>query len=385
MCLNSYKREVKMSKITEDIDVTPAPDLFHKSKQDLLKDPIDVEQLMPDLGPQAQRYIELVTSESYKKVVERLKACVRVPIGNNPLPQLMGIVMNALQQVGQIQRGHEKELEKVALDVIFELEEFKLFKDMMDAGIIKFDVKLDTPDLSNAITKQDIQPQETEEELSNVEQMNVELADQFKDPNIIKRKFANMITQGNAVNKLYLYNLVSEKLNQINPNLVNLYGILTTVVQISYYALPNMQFSKEMVEAVSAGSVEVVPTNKIYTIKARSAYFPYLIHEIVKGMYDYLSIDLVSQQELNNETIDDEVLDIISGPDLYTRLVASIPSNKAKLIPIIYKLLLQQEPDMIKSVLLGGNAAKNVMNPLISQAQEMIDDFTNDSEDKWED
>jgi len=372
----------------EALDTGESPQLFHKSKQDLYKDTIGVEAILPNLGPEAQRYIEMVTSESYKQVVTRLSRYINRPAQNIQIPELIGLVMSAIQRVGVIQQGHEKALEKMALDVIFELEEFKLFRDLAHKGVIKFDVKLDTPDLSNAITDNDLQPPENEEEgeLSNIEGMNMALKDSFEaiGDGALKRKFANMITQGNAVNKLYLYNLASDKLNEIHKDLVNLYGIISTAVQVLYYATPHIKMDKQMVDMAAAGSVEVVPEDEIYVIKARSQYFPYLIHEIVKGMYDYLSMDLINQQGLDQETVDDETIDIMSGPDLYNRLTKNIPLKKARLTPLIYKLLLKRDQDTIKTVLLGGGRAQNIVQELATEAEQMLGEYDDES-NKWKD
>jgi hypothetical protein len=131
----------------------------------------------------------------------------------------------------------------------------------------------------------------------------------------------------------------------------------------------------EGVKDAAAGSEEVVPDGDGYIIRARSPFFPYLIHEIVKGCWDLLSVDLVSQGELGQETLDDEVIDIMSGPQLYINLTKLIPSKDLEYLPYAYRLLLNQDTNVLREVLSGGNKAQSIMNNLIQQAKSMRTDY----------
>ena len=365
----------------EAIDVGgEGKNLFHPTKLALYKNKHDVEQLFPDLGPEADRYLELVTSESYKQMLKKLEHYTGKPIGQFNLPVLMQMVMTALRRVAAAQRGHEPELERAAVDIVLSLPEFKMFKDLVASGAIKLDVKLQAPDLQNAVTEQD--KKANQNELAPVEELNMIVAHELEggDEGALKRKFANMITQGNAVNKFYLFNLAKETIDKIDPNLVNLYGMVSALVHASYYAGPMMEFSGAQAQQAAVGSEEVIPDGDSYIIKARSPFFPYLIHELVKGFYNYLSMDITSQKELEGETLDQETMQIMSGPQMYTNLSKMVPTKDAEYLPLVYKLLLQQDTNTIKTVLGGGARGQSIINKLLQQAKQSMEDYQSNIE-----
>ena len=379
--LNISNNFMKLGKVNLDeaIDTgDKAPELFHKSKQAKYSTPLGIEKILPNLGGDAKRYIETVTSDSYKKTIERLEHYTGKPAHQFNLPKLMSTVMNALQKVQVIQKGHEKELEKLAVDIVLNLPEFKMFKNLVDQGLIKFDAKLEDANIQNAITEQEQQEQQerpqNQNELTGSEELNVQLANQLDDNNL-KRQFANMITQGNAVNKLYLFQLASDSLNKIDPNLIKLYGIMSVMVQASYYAIPDMPLTNAM-KGSAVGSEEIEPNDDgTYTIVARSPFFPYLVHEIVKGLYDYLSMDIVSQSQLDDETLDSELVDIMSGPALYTNLAKLIPQKDIEYLPLVFKLMLGLDVNTIKEILSGGGKTQMHIQKLLQQAKDLQNDY----------
>ncbi|NBW33657.1 MAG: hypothetical protein EBR30_01225 [Cytophagia bacterium] len=376
-------------KTNEAIETGPHGHLFHPSKKAKYSTVQEVEKLFPNLGPDAHRYIETVTSDAYKKAIERLQTYTGKDPSRLNLPTLLSTVMGAMQRVTELQSERKEELEKLAIDIVLELPEFKAFKKWKDSGRIKFDVKLEDANLNNAITagSQEAEEEEgDEEDLTPSEDLDLKLAENVGEASdgALKRKFANMITQGNATNKLYLFQMASEKLDQIDPSLTKLYGVLSSIVQTSYYAMPDMAFS-DAVKSSAVGSEEVVPDEDGYVIKARSPFFPYLIHEIVKGCWDLLSVDITSQENLGKETLDDEVVDIMSGPQLYTNMSRLIPSKDIEYLPYVYRLLLKQNANTIREVLAGGGRAQGIMNGLLQQAKSIQGEYEQSSEEKWQD
>ncbi|NBX87363.1 MAG: phosphoribosylformylglycinamidine synthase subunit PurL [Bacteroidetes bacterium] len=103
----------------------------------------------------------------------------------------------------------------------------------------------------------------------------------------LRRTLANYMTQGDAVNKLFLFNIVSDKLDALSPNLSKKYGVLSAITQIGYYLTPDFPITSDIVNMAAVGSEQVIPTGDKYTIKARAMTFPYLVHELVKGIGDY--------------------------------------------------------------------------------------------------
>jgi hypothetical protein len=135
---------------------------------------------------------------------------------------------------------------------------------------------------------------------------------------------------------------------------------------------PDFPITSDIVNMAAVGSEQVIPTGENYTIKARAMTFPYLVHELVKGFGDYLSMDVASQEELDTETMDDEIKQIMAGPALEMKLRKLVPLDKIDLLPMIKKLFYKEEIDIIKQILLGGQKAQFYMNQLIAQAEELM-------------
>ena len=124
----------------------------------------------------------------------------------------------------------------------------------------------------------------------------------------------------------------------------------------------------------AVGSEQVIPTGEKYTIKARAMTFPYLVHELVKGIGDYISMDVASQEELDTETMDDEIKQIMAGPALEMKLRKLVPLDKIEYLPIIKKLFYKLPIETIKDILLGGMKAQSYMNDLVKTAEESMED-----------
>lgn len=382
----------------EALDLPEGDSIFHPTKKSMVEDTIhDVEEIMPTLGPNAQRYLELITSNSYKKLLERLELYVGQSITSTNLPAVLQSIMTAYEQIVAFESAHVDQLSELALNVVLSLPEFQLIKKRFDSGDLHIDAKLDKPDLSRAqmaheVTPDEAQPEENQPEpVENVEepkgdleadeQANFEIANELvTNPNgALKRKLANFVTQGNAVQKLFLFNLVVDQLNNIDRRLVGLYGLLTAGVQVSYYITPvivgvDLRQAAVGSEEVSLGK-EGDDNSGIYTIKARGSCFPYLVHEIVKGIYDYLTMDIASDADLAKETIDQEILEIMAGPDLYKSLSTLIPQESITLTPLIFKNMFSLSKEQITQILGGGNRAQTLMRELINISRQQLEEY----------
>lgn len=397
-------------KLVEDLDLNPDSSLFDRTKRGWFKEPRKVEKLFPGSEPNKPRYMETITSDSYKKAV----ANVRKYVGPTPggIMSLMGAIMNVMPAISRKQAPHLKELEKAAVDTVLQLPEFQMFKDLIASDLLKIDAKLLTPSLKKFKPPEEKEEEPQEPEIEEI--MADELAD--LDERALRRQFARMMTQGNATNKLYLYELAKETLDKIDPSLAKSYGVLSSVVQTSYYATPPFMLQgagdepeeedpdevetdeqkaereredeqiRERLQSAAVGSVQVIPTGGgKYTIRARSLYFPYLVHEIVKGLYEYLSMDIGTDEQLSKETLGQEMVEIMSGPQLYTNFQKAVPSNKQHLLPLIYKMLLREPIENMKAVLQGGSKGAQVINDLASKAEQTMQDFKSEPEEPYTD
>ena len=365
------------NKMEEAIDVDDNPDFIDPSKRSKIEDEKDyVEQILPDLGPEADRYLEIITSESYKQNIQRVARYLNVNVNElqnkfPDFPTMMMIAFKTLRDLQSIELSLKPRLEKMAVDVVLNLNEYKHLKAMVDSGEILLDVKMGTADLTKSITVDKLN-QELPSGLTVAETLNMQLNNELENEGKLRRTLANYMTQGDAVNKLFLFNLISEQLDAMSPNLANKYGVLAAITQIGYYMTPDVAITSDLVRSAAVGSEQVIPTGDKYKIKVRAMSFPYLVHELVKGFGDYLSMDLASQDELDTETLDDETKQIMAGPALEMKLRKLIPPDKIELLPIIKKLFYNSEIPVIKAILLGGAQAQKHVNDLIATAEESV-------------
>ena len=368
--------------LTEKIDTgDDVPDLIDPSKRAKIENEKDyVEQILPDLGPDADRYLEIVTSESYQQNIKRVAYYLGISVSEiqSKFPNYPTMVMLAFKTLSDIKRAEsslKKQLEKIAVDVVLDLQENKFIKQLVEDNDIIIDVKLGNADLTGAVTA-DKMNEELENGLTVAENLNIQLNSMLggDTDGKLRRTLANYMTQGDAVNKLFLFNTVSDKLDALSPNLSKKYGVLAAITQIGYYLTPDFPITSDIVNMAAVGSEQVVPTGDKYTIKARAMTFPYLVHELVKGIGDYISMDVASQEELDTETMDDEIKQIMAGPALEMKLRKLIPADKIEYLPIIKKLFYKLPIETIKDILLGGMKAQSYMNGLIKQAEESMED-----------
>ena len=369
--------------LTEKIDTgDDMPDLIDPSKRAKIENEKDyVEQILPDLGPEADRYLEIITSESYQSNITEVANTLGISVSEiqNKFPNYPTMVMLAIKALNDIKRaesGMKQQLEQIAVNLVLDLTENKLIKQHVEDGDVIIDAKLGNADLTKSVTS-DKMDEEMDNGLTVAENLNIQLNTDLggDTEGKLRRTLANYMTQGDAVNKLFLFNNVSDKLDQLSPNLSKKYGVLAAITQIGYYLTPDFPITSDIVNMAAVGSEQVIPTGGKYTIKVRAMTFPYLVHELVKGIGDFISMDVASQEELDTETMDDEIKQIMAGPALDKRFRKLIPVEKIELLPIIKQLFYDKKVTpiyKIKEILLGGQKAQIYMNDLITQAEELM-------------
>ena len=367
--------------LSEAIDTGEMPDLIDPSKRAKIENEKDyVEQILPDLGPAADRYLEIITSESYKQNIKRVAYYLGISVSEIQAkfpnyPTMVMLAIKALNDIKRAESGMKQQLEKIAVDVVLDLPENKFIKKLVEDEDIIIDAKLGNADLTKAVTT-DKMDEEMPNGLTVAENLNIQLNTMLGDKTEgkLRRTLANYMTQGDAVNKLFLFNNVSDKLDELSPNLSKKYGVLAAITQIGYYLTPDFPITSDIVNMAAVGSEQVIPTGEKYTIKARAMTFPYLVHELVKGIGDYISMDVASQEELDTETMDDEIKQIMAGPALEMKLRKLVPLDKIEYLPIIKKLFYKLPIETIKDILLGGMKAQSYMNDLVKTAEESMED-----------
>ena len=276
----------------------------------------------PAIPKMDKDFIELISSKRFKDSVDKVRRYVgntRVIQGNNPLNQLMMTVMQSMQQIIGIQMRNKEDLEQLAI---------KLVKKEMGIpeGAMQFKAELVMQPMGAAEGMQS-EPElpseeEIEEFMGDMENFNLERS---------KRRFINSLIQGAAFKGGHMYVLVSKELNNMDPSLLNLYGVSQALMEHAYWIFPDME-GMAGGGGGQMGQSEVDEETDPPTVSAKAVTFPLLVHELVKGVYEIFGShglpDDPKQQEmiLNAEdTLPSEIWDSRLGPIFWEKFMATYP------------------------------------------------------------
>lgn len=374
------------SLVNEEIDTGGVDDLFDPSaKQEIEQSTYDVEDILPGMSENGKRYFELMIEGTYKELVERIKKYTgqRVPTRM----AVMSALANAMGPITQIESQHKGHLENLALHTVLSVEEFKHIKNLVKEGQLKFDVRILKPDLNkafeefNAAAEEDAQ-QASAEELTQGEEAELNAIDILLEADRTKACFINFITQGEAVNSWEMFKVVKENLDKLDPRLIKLYELFSVAAHAGYFMMPFFDMNGAL--DASAGMAKVSPEDGEsdgYVIYAHGINFSVLIHEIVKGIYDYIGLHGKDQDTLDREDINDEKLQLMAGPALARKfkqaVLAVIGAENIQYINPLYAKLYGPEvtADEIKDIIRGTPQSKQLIQSLFDEVKEEQDAY----------
>ena len=276
----------------------------------------------PAIPKMDRDFIELISSKRFKDSVDKVRRYMgntQVIQGGNPLMQLMMTVGQSMQQIIGIQMRHKEELEQLAIKLV--QEEMGI-----PEGAMQFKAELVMQPMGAAEGMQS-EPklpseEEVEEFMGDMETFNLERS---------KRRFINSLIQGAAFKGGHMYVLVSNELNDMDPRLLNLYGVSQALMEHAYWIFPDME-GMAGGGGGQMGQSEVDEETDPPTVKAKAVTFPLLVHELVKGVYEIFGThglpDDPRQQEmvLNAEdTLPAAIWDSRLGPIFWEKFMATYP------------------------------------------------------------
>ena len=267
-------------------------------------------------------FIELISSKRFKDSVDKVRTAMgdtRTIQGSNALMQLMGTVGQAMQKLVMIQNQSKKQLEDLAIELV--KNELGIPDDAMQ---FKAELVGQPMGAAEGMQSESEMPseEEVEELMGDMENFNLERE---------KRRFINSLIQGAAFKGGHMYNLVKNEINDINPQLMNLYAVTQSLMEHAYWIFPNME-GMAGGGGGQMGQSEVDEETDPPTVSAKAVTFPLLVHELVKGVYEIFGThglpDDPRQQEmiLNAEdTLPAEIWDSRLGPIFWEKFMASYP------------------------------------------------------------
>jgi hypothetical protein len=337
-------------------------------------------------------FIEMITSQRFKDSVDKVRRFLgdTTPIqGNNPMMGLMSSVMGSLRQIKQVEVQNKEYLENLAVDLVK--------KELgIPEGQLQFDVELvngpmgasegmqtqpeqpDEEDVEEAFKESEEHQEEMEDFMDSMEKFNLEKA---------KRRMINSLVQGAAFKGGHMYTLVSDEINRLSPNLLNLYGVTQSLMEHLYWLYPDME-NMAGGGGGQMGQSESDPETDPPTIKAKAFTFPLLVHEIVKGIYS-----LYGDQGLPNDpvqrsmvvgaedTLPAEIWDSRLGPIFWEKFRESWPDklyeeDQRHLQQYLFMKLSQLEAKdfmvLAKAIVADKPEAKEVINRMVNEIVEIL-------------
>jgi hypothetical protein len=276
----------------------------------------------PAIPEMDRDFIELISSKRFKDSVAKVRSAMgdtRVIQGSNPLQSLMMSVMQSMQRLIMIQMQNKEQLEKLAIDLV--RKEMGIPEDAMQ---FKAELVMQPMGPAGGMQSEPEIPseEEIEEFMGDMEQFNLERA---------KRRFINSLIQGAAFKGGHMFNLVRNEINDINPQLMDLYTTSQALMEHAYWLFPDME-NMAGGGGGQMGQSEVDEETDPPTVKGKAVTFPLLVHELVKGVYEVFGThglpDDPRQQEMilkAEDTLPAEIWDSRLGPIFWEKFLATYP------------------------------------------------------------
>jgi len=360
-------------------------------------------------GLKTSNFEELIASKRFKDVVAKVKHYTGVrTVTGDAFQQLTRSMMQSFMKIVQIESQNKQYLENLAIDIVkkeFEIPEGAINFDVKLVGMGEVDAskfKMKSEDPSQEDVEDTFQmdvDDEMDDFMTSMEQFQLEKS---------KRRFINALIQGASKKGHYMYELVKDELDNINPDLLRLYGVTMSINDMLYWV-----FSDDTMLGMlggggggMVGSEEVDTKTDPPTIKVRAAMFPALVHELVKGVHELIGThgqpDDPAQAEMvmaTTDTLENEFWDLRLGPILWEKLQELLPdevfeegqrSIQASVLQKFYGLSAKEFHVMAHKIMKGSDEGKKFISDLVADiknnmTKSQFGDLFNDDEDDMDD
>ncbi len=189
---------------------------------------------------------------------------------------------------------------------------------------------------------------------------------------VYKRRFVNALIQGASKKCNHMFHLLDKELMAVDYRLPDLYSKLMSLADYSYLIFDDKE------RKVAGGIVQVIlPTNENEkpTIKVEAMTLPVLIHELVKGVMELLSIHgLPEDKQLRKYVLGKadflaaETWDMRLGPVLWERFTQLIDADNFNIKHHIFYELIKLPVDefnkAMREIMANTREGKKIINDL---------------------
>ncbi len=374
-----------------------SPDI--KKKMEKAETPLSKSPAFPDIKSEEVpvSFEEKIASKRFKDVVEKVKRYTGQEdvSSQNALMGLQMAMMGAVRDVFGIQSQNKEYLENLAVDLV--RKEMGVRPDQ-----VQYDAKLvGMGEIGmEGFSKQGEEPEEEEIE-QNFQQQEDDLDDfitafERYDIEKAKRRFINALIQGSSKKGHYMFELVKDELDRLDPRLLNLYGVLMSVNDLLYWVLPDQVMDNMMGQGGIAGKEEVDIETDPPTVKARGVFFPVLVHELIKGTMEILGTqglpDDPKQAEMvmaSTDTLVNEIWDLRLGPVLWEKFIQAYPEKlfdedkrwiQNYLFARFSALTAEEFFKLAKAILRGDAKATQVLDRMVTEIVDHLNEIHDDED-----
>ena len=349
-------------------------------------------------GQVPQTFEQLIASKRFKDVVDKVKRYTGQQniSGQNALMQLQTAMMRSVQTLFQIQDNNKEYLENLAVDLV--RKEMGVRPDQLqyDAKLVGmgqidmggFSKEGEEPEEEDIEQNFQQQEEDVEDFITAFERFDIEKA---------KRRFINALIQGSSKKGHYMFELVRDELDRIDPRLLNLYGIVMSVNDLMYWVLPDEMMDMMMSQSGVGGKEEVDIETDPPTVKARGLFFPILIHELIKGTMEVLGTqglpDDPKQAEMvmaSTDTLANEVWDLRLGPVIWEKFLTAYPERlfdedkkfiQSYLFARFSALSSEEFFNLAKMILRGDAKATSILDKMVTEIVNHLNEVHSDDDE----
>jgi hypothetical protein len=321
-------------------------------------------------------YSKIFNPQTLQKLNKKSSENLKTMLGDKNLIQTIQSSQKLLDEITKVEAPYKNKLEKLAVSMVKELypiiEEEEIVLDAKLVGMSDVNKSLDEIKINNPILQ--------DEEIINFIISNIILKDKFYYPKyqeILKnygltnqglinfleklplkdkinfyndtkkyinqldesispegrRRVINAVTQGAALKGAFAFYLFKEHLDELDPSLVEKYN---QIMKNSFGIYDDPNAISMMLSLLAQGHKTAGGSSKVIiqeqessgiTIKARAICFPMLVHELIKGLYELISLqgfkgDKAANQDVVNKVdkLEHEPEDIQKGKFIYDAL-----------------------------------------------------------------
>ncbi len=399
--------KLRINRIVEAIEYDPEhPERMNPDLEGKLRSGEHIfgkSKSMP-VGSDLQNYSEKMASKRFKEIINKVKRYHGIERIN---PMMMQQMFQIMSEVSQIETRHKDALEQLAIDIVS--EEFDIPDQMLEATLSPPGTDLgfgddDEEEDDDDDYDSDFNVPKAPKSAQRMEELEME---------VDKRRVINALMQGASKKGHYIFHMVADELDSIDPRLMGLYGKLMSLADFQYWIIPDSTMSglaggvekiewrkaeapEDEDEEEEMEKVNIEEDDEIPVVVAKAWIFPLLVHELIKGTLELSAInwadghlDFEEQAEVvkKADTVEGELWGMRLGPGMWEKFLDCVGSDnydmKQWLFQELTKLPAKQFHEFMKEILSGSQKCKEVIQTLKDihedEPSEGLDDILGDT------